>query len=157
MEMQFIVSGVGLGVSGVTVSTLKTAMLFFRDSPDEGAWGLKVRDFFDLGSGPHALGSAVISDWVPLNPSKDEWLFNPLDLIGRTGEIKVPGTTVFAGATALDLIFQVINENHRVENNIQLKNVPVRKMSYQIGGFSVEGTIVGAEPPKEVFGGEDDR
>lgn len=156
MEMMFIIAGLGLGVKGVNLTALKSAKLLFRDAPDEPAEAIVIKDSFDAGSaGPNAGGSAVVSEWVPLNPSKDTWLFDPNDLVGKKGKVEVPGTSLILNDSSLGLKFRTLTEHYRIKNEIHLKQVPVHDVSQQIGGFSVKGTIKKASDVDEFPGGSD--
>lgn len=142
MEIAFAASGFGIGVRSVNITFRKRGVLYFLDAPDEASYALVIQHAFDgFVAGPNGGFAAVLSDWVPLNACKDDWLFNPLELVGKQGRIEIPGTSLLFGDAVLDLQFRTLNEHHRIANRIHLRQVPVKDGSYQIGGFSVSGTI----------------
>lgn len=82
MEMRIEASGFGVGLPGKTilVSVLNHGQIFLRDA-NQNETIISVRQLISANEKTGAfLAAGVSTDWIQLDPVKDNWLYNPWPL-----------------------------------------------------------------------------
>lgn len=143
MKMQFSVSGFGVGYRLGSVSYDKTAVLYFRDAEDEADYALELSDTVAAGqSGPSVAMTLLVTELFNVNESKHRWLFDPIDIAGRQATFTTSGTSMVLDRAVIDASLKILDDKHqKYEHTLDLKQIPVRPGSWQVGGFSVRGKL----------------
>lgn len=151
MQMLVQIGGAGIGAHGVKVSVGTTALIFFRNAPDEGSYGLEIRDNFSFGgSGPNFAVSTVRTQWFTVNASKHSWLHEIPKLVGRRAELIVTGSTALNDGSTVDIKWTIAGPKHGKAHELELIQVPVQGSSFQFGSTSIEGKMKASDPDEHL-------
>lgn len=143
MDMQIFFTGVGASLGGLGANAGKRAKITFRDRGATEGVMFTITNNFSVGGDTTMIGfTHLATQWVPINLSRNTWLFDLDTLVGHIGEARLEGGSLGAlGATYVDTKLTVFNNHHQPVHSLKAHNVPVIDNSINTNTFTVAGRI----------------
>ena len=143
MQMQFFASGAGAQLKGVGITTGQEVYVLFRDAPDEGVIVTKIDGGTSVGGPGSVLGmSAIVTEWFPVNPSRNYWLWDVEDLIGREAAVTVVGGAIGGYFDPrIDINFEVFDRYHGSAHRLERHNLSTVGLSFNLNKLVIHGKL----------------